>query len=139
MIDSSESLMERRQKVNVFFISVIGGLFTIAGILVNMSGNVAILFVVYVIGILLCISWRNQIDNYGKLNKAKFDVITRLEEEQQIKIYTAEWTALGKGKRPKKYRSFTSTEKDVPLYFSALILALMIITVIWQYLYEVAP
>lgn len=138
MIDSSESLMERRQKVNVFFISVIGGLFTIAGILVNMSGNLAILYVVYVIAILLCISWRNQIDNYGKLNKAKFDVITRLEEEQQIKIYSAEWIALGKGKRPKKYKSFTDTEKNVPIYFGVLIAALMIITVIWQCLNEVA-
>lgn len=117
----------------MFFISVIGALFTIAGILVNMSGNTAILFIVYLIGFLLCISWRNQIDNYGKLNKAKFKVINRLEEEQQIKIYTAEWIALGDDKRPKKYKSFTDTEKNVPLCFCVLIAALMIITVIWPF------
>ena len=133
MLDSSESLMERRQKVNVFFISVIGLLFTIAGILVNMSENAVILFVVYIIGWMLCNSWRNQIDNYGKLNKAKFDVISRLEKEQETKIYSAEWIALGEGKRPEKYKSFTETEKKVPIYFRRLIAALMIITIIWQF------
>ena len=132
MIDSSESLMERRHKVNVFFISVIGVLFTIAGIVVNMNENAAVLFVVYAIGGMLCVSWGNQIDNYGKLNKAKHAVISKLEQEQEIKIYTAEWIALGKGKRPKKYKPFTSTEKNVPFYFSVLIGVLTIITIIWQ-------
>jgi len=136
MIDSSESLIQRRQKTNAFFITVIGSLLAIAGLLVKTgainSGSFGILYGFSVVGLLLCNSWRNLIDNYGKLNKAKFDVILRLEKELGAQIYSAEWIALGKGMRPKKYKSFTSTEKNVPLYFGLLIIALTLIAVGWQ-------
>ncbi len=136
MIDSSESLIQRRQKTNAFFITVIGSLLAIVGLLVKTgvinSGSFGILYGFSVVGLLFCNSWRNLIDNYGKLNKAKFDVILRLEKEFGAQIYSAEWIALGKGMRPKKYKSFTSTEKNVPLYFGLLILVLTLIAVVWQ-------
>jgi len=136
MIDSSESLIQRRQKTNAFFITVIGSLLAIAGLLVKSgainSGSFGILYGFSVVGLFLCNSWRNLIDNYGKLNKAKFDVILRLERDLGAQIYSAEWIALGKGMRPKKYKSFTSTEKNVPLYFALLIIALTLIAIGWQ-------
>src|SRR5699024_7293099 len=121
MIDSSEKLIQRRQRTNAFFITAIGSLLAIAGLLEKAgaleSGSIGILYGFAVVGVLLCNSWRNLIVNYGKLNKAKFDVILRLEQEFGAQIYYAEWVALGKGVRPEKYRSFTSTERNVPLYF----------------------
>lgn len=136
MLESSESLIQRRQKTNAFFITVIGSLLAIAGLLVKTgainSGSFGILYGFSVVGLLLCNSWRNLIDNYGKLNNAKFDVILRLEKELGSQIYSAEWMALGKGLRPKKYKSFTSTEKNVPLYFGLLIIALTLIAIGWQ-------
>ncbi|MEJ1356340.1 MAG: hypothetical protein RPU42_08255 [Candidatus Sedimenticola sp. (ex Thyasira tokunagai)] len=136
MLDSSESLIQRRQKTNAFFITAIGSLLAIAGLLVKTvalnSGSIGILYGFSVVGLLLCNSWRNLIDNYGKLNKAKYDVILRLEKELGAQIYSAEWVALGKGLRPRKYKSFTSTEKNVPLYFGLLIIALTLIAVGWQ-------
>ena len=138
MIDSSESLIQRRQKTNAFFITVIGSLLAIAGLMVKAgalhSGTIWLLYGFAVVGLLLCNSWRNLIDNYGKLNKAKFDVILRLEQELDAQIYAAEWISLGKGLRPSKYRSFTSTEKNVPLYFSLLIVVLTVIAVVWHIL-----
>jgi len=136
MLESSESLIQRRQRTNAFFITAIGSLLAIAGLLVKAgalnSGTIWLLYGFSVVGLLLCNSWRNLIDNYGKLNKAKFDVILRLEQDLDARIYEAEWVSLGKGLRPKKYKSFTSTEKNVPLYFGLLILVLTIIAVIWQ-------
>lgn len=136
MIESSESLIQRRQKTNAFFITAIGSLLAIAGLLVKTgaisSGSVGILYGFSVVGMLLCNSWRNLIDNYGKLNKAKFDVILRLEKDLSSQIYSAEWVALGKGLRPKKYKSFTSTEKNVPLFFGLLIVVLTLTAVAWQ-------
>lgn len=136
MIDSSESLIQRRQKTNAFFITAIGSLLAIAGLLVKTgsigSDSVGILYGFSVVGLLLCNSWRNLIDNYGKLNKAKFDVILRLEKSLGSQIYSAEWVALGKGLRPKKYKSFTSTEKNVPLFFGLLIVTLTVIAAAWQ-------
>ena len=136
MLESSEALIQRRQKTNAFFITVIGSLLAIAGLLVKTgainSESYGILYGFSVVGLLLCNSWRNLIDNYGKLNKAKFDVILRLEKDLGAQIYSAEWVALGKGLRPKKYKSFTSTEKNVPLYFGLLIMALTLVAVFWQ-------
>lgn len=136
MVDSSESLIQRRQKTNAFFITAIGSLLAIAGFMVKSgvlhSGTIWLLYGLSAVGLLLCNSWRNLIDNYGKLNKAKFDVILRLEQSFDAQIYTAEWVSLGKGLRPSKYRSFTSTEKHVPLYSGLLILALTIIVVVYQ-------
>jgi len=136
MIESSESLIQRRQKTNAFFITAIGSLLAIAGLMVKAGalhfGTIWLLYGFSVVGLLLCNSWRNLIDNYGKLNKAKFDVILRIEQDLDAQIFAAEWVSLGKGLRPSKYRSFTSTEKNVPLFFGLLILALTIIAVAWQ-------
>lgn len=128
MIESSEGLIQRRQKTNAFFITVIGSLLAIASLLIKTGvidkDSIGILLGFSTIGLLLCNSWRNLIDNYGKLNKAKFDVILRLEKDLTSKIYSAEWISLGKGLRPKRYKSFTSTEKNVPLFFGLLIIIL---------------
>lgn len=135
MIDSSEALIQRRQKTNAFFITAIGSIFAIAGLIVKIGTlqpyAIWLLCGFSIVGLLLCNSWRNLIDNYGKLNKAKFDVILRLEQDLDAQIFSAEWISLGKGLRPDKYRSFTSTEKDVPLYFSWLILTLTIPSILW--------
>jgi len=136
MINSSESLIQRRQGTNAFFITAMGSLLTIAGLFVKtesfQSRTIWLLYGFSIVGLLLCKSWRNLIDNYGKLNRAKFDVILRLEKELGAQMYSAEWISLGKGLRPNKYRSFTSTEKNVPLYFGLLILVLTIIAIAWH-------
>lgn len=131
MIDSSESLIQRRQRTNAFFITVISMLFAVVSLLVKIklitTESLGVLFIFSAVGLLLCHSWRNLIDNYGKLNKAKFDVILRLEQTLSTKIYLAEWISLGKGLRSKKYKSFTATEKNIPLFFGLLILCLTLI------------
>lgn len=137
MIESSENLIQRRQKTNAFFITVIGSLLLIASFLLKMitisNGSFKIILYGFpIVIILLCKSWYNLIDNYGKLNKAKFDVILQLEKKFGAQIYSAEWVALGKGIRPKKYKSFTSTEKNVPKYFGTLIVLLtLVFTLFW--------
>lgn len=136
MVESSDNLIQRRQKTNAFFITAIGSMLAIAGLLTKTgtinSESIGILYGFSVVGLLLCNSWRNLIDNYGKLNTAKYEVILRLEKDLNAQIYAAEWIALGKGLRPKKYRSFTSTEKNVPLYFALLITIITIIAAVWQ-------
>ncbi|MDA3884342.1 MAG: hypothetical protein PF638_01990 [Candidatus Delongbacteria bacterium] len=136
MINSSENLIQRRLKTNAFFITTIGSILTIAGLLFKsnvLKGNTFwLLYVFSIVGVLLCNSWRNLIDNYGKLNKAKFGVILQIEKQLSAQIYQAEWVSLGKGLRPDKYKSFTSTEKNVPFYFALLIILLTLIAIIWQ-------
>ncbi len=130
MNESSESLIQRRQRTNSFFITAIGSLFTVAIILTkediieihSLQTQFCLIFTM-----LLCHPWHNLIDNYGKLNKAKFDVLLRLEKEFGAQIYYAEWIALGKGTRPEKYKSFTTTEKYIPIFICFLMLLAIIL------------
>lgn len=137
MVESSEQLIQRRQTMNAFFITAIGALMAIAGTLTNFGTikSQLLWFIVMaafgIIGLFLCNSWRNLIDNYGKLNAAKFRVILKLEAFLSAQIFAAEWAALGKGKRPKKYQSFTATENLVPLWFAILIFCLILFASAW--------
>lgn len=139
MVDSSEQLIQRRQTVNAFFITAIGSLLAIAGAWVQFgtikSHIISFISMVAfgIIGLFLCNSWRNLIDNYGKLNTAKYRVILKLEQSLSAQIFSAEWAALGKGLRPQKYQSFTATENKVPLWFAILIFSLVIVACYWQF------
>lgn len=138
MVDSSEQLIQRRQGMNAFFITAIGSLLSIAGALAKfgtVKSPTISFFVMAVLGItslFLCNSWRNLIDNYGKLNAAKFRVILKLEQSLSAQMFSAEWAALGKGQRPQKYQSFTSTENMVPLWFAILIFSLLLFASSWR-------
>ncbi|MCJ7603449.1 MAG: hypothetical protein MUO63_18365 [Desulfobulbaceae bacterium] len=138
MVDSSEQLIQRRQRMNAFFITAIGSLLAIAstlakfGTVKNPTISFLIVAVFGIIGLFLCSSWRNLIDNYGKLNAAKFRVILKLEQNLSAQIFSAEWAALGKGLRPQKYQSFTSTENLVPLWFAILIFTLIVFAISWR-------
>lgn len=137
MVASSEQLIQRRQSMNAFFIAAIGALLAFAGALIKFgiteSKTLSLLVIglLAVTGLMLCQQWYNLIDNYGKLNKAKFRVIMKLEETFSSQIFSAEWAALGKGYRPDKYRSFTTTEKSVPEGFAVLIFVLLILSLRW--------
>ena len=132
MVNSSEQLIQRRQNMNAFFITAIGSLMVIAGVMAKFTtvesseGSFVIMASFGIIGLLICNSWYKLIDNYGKLNAAKYRVILKIEENLSARIFSAEWAALGKGRRPKKYQSFTATEKLVPLWFAILTLCLII-------------
>ena len=131
MLETSEELIRRRQITNGFFITIIGGLLAGSGFLLkeNIVADRSswLLLVPIMLGLLLCMSWWNLLDNYGKLNRAKFKVINRLERQLSCQIFSAEWIALGKGVRKEKYRSFTDTEKRVPLLFGLLLLVVALV------------
>ncbi|HPF40179.1 MAG TPA: hypothetical protein P5081_10545 [Phycisphaerae bacterium] len=118
MVNSSESLVGRRQAVNTFFLTMNGALLTAGGILVQGSGAVELrclgAAVLAVAGGILCAAWRSLINSFGQLNRGKFKVINALEDYLPAAIYAAEWEALGRGEDPKVYRSFTSREIWVP-------------------------
>lgn len=135
MVESSESLVSRRQNVNTFFLTMNGALLTASGIIVQSSGGNKLsglgVAVLAVAGAILCAAWRSLITSFGQLNRGKFQVINTIERFLQAAIYAAEWEALGRGKDPKVYRSFTSREIWVPtallfLYMLTAIVAVLV-------------
>jgi hypothetical protein len=121
MVASSESLVSRRQGVNTFFLTINGAILTAAGLLLNNGKDPRLqatgLMVLTITGVILSFAWRSLIISFGQLNKGKFVVINRLEELFPAAIYFAEWKALGEGREPKKYRTFTSREVWTPWAF----------------------
>lgn len=145
MVTSSEQLIQRRQITNGFFITVIGAIVGASGIVVKegvlSESTILVLAFPLIIGLLMCRSWKNLIDNYGKLNAGKFKVIHQLEHSLDAKIFAAEWVALGKGIREKKYRSFTNTEQIVPTLFSYLLWTALVLTFVladWEPIFDFA-
>lgn len=136
MVASSEALVSRRQGVNTFFLTANGALLTAIGFFVGRgSGHgtlIALAMVVLTItGGALCIAWQSLLRSFGQLNRGKFAIINRLEREFPVAVYAAEWKALGEGKNPRVYRSFTSREIWVPrallcVYVVAAVIAAVI-------------
>lgn len=118
MVASSEDLVNRRQGVNTFFLTMNGALLTGSGLIVQSEGEIWLgawgIFVLAVAGVLLCAAWRSLITSFGQLNRGKFRVINAMERHFAAAVYAAEWEALGQGEDPKIYRSFTSREIWVP-------------------------
>jgi hypothetical protein len=122
MVASSENLVARRQGVNTFFLTINGAVLTAAGLILGTGKHAerlhaAGLLVLTVTGGILAVAWRSLINSFGQLNTGKFAVINRIELELPAAIYLAEWKALGEGKAPKKYRTFTSREVWAPWAF----------------------
>jgi hypothetical protein len=114
MVTSSEALVARRQGVNTFFLTINGALLTAAGLILG-NGNdgqvkAAGLMILAVTGAILAGAWNSLLLSFGQLNAGKFKVINRIEKLFPVAIFDAEWKALGEGKNPKTYRTFSSRE-----------------------------
>jgi hypothetical protein len=114
MVKSSEDLVARRQLVNTFYVSINGALLTAIGLvftskLVDPYKSLAVA-VLSITGVVLALSWHSRIQSFGQLNRGKFAVISRIEKTLPAAIFDAEWIALGEGRDPRRYKTFTSRE-----------------------------
>ncbi len=129
-VNTSEALVQRRQGVNTFFLSVNSLLLAAAGLIVRdgVFGGVEslILISLSVSGGVLCLVWRSLISSFRQLSTGKFKVIHALEQRLPARIFSAEWVALGEGKDPSIYKPFTGTESKTPIAFLVLHLVLLV-------------
>jgi hypothetical protein len=121
MVQSSEKLVDRRQGLNTFYFTVNGAIIAAVGFMLGNSSNSQLqalgLAALAVAGMVLAKAWWILLVSFGQLNTGKFEVINALEKHLGASIYTAEWKALGEGRDPDKYRSFTEREVWVPRVF----------------------
>lgn len=130
MLETSESLINRRQATNNFMLTANGVLVTLIGVLLgieNIRSEKAALILIPLIGVFICISWFSLLTSYGKLNKAKFEVISYLENIIGIPIFSAEWKYLSR--RVISYKSFTKTERILPVLFIVLYIVIGVIII----------
>ena len=133
-LETSESLIARRQTVNSFYVSANTALITIMSGLITVLGGTKeriILFILTgIVGIVLSISWNRILSAYGTLNGSKMKVISMIEHELPAALYDTEWNVMSDKLNSKKYISFTDSEKKAPKAFIILYIVLIVAAIL---------
>lgn len=137
MLSTSESLIERRQKLTTTYLSIFSALLPVISTMLSFTYFYLYLgaILISIICIILCVSWRNTIISYGKSNRAKFAILEEIESKLPATMFSSEWFALKK--ITAKYKSFTSRETVIPILFIvvyAVLLAISIFLIILNFM-----
>jgi len=123
-VEMADRISARRSSANTFFLTLNTLIVTALSLCSERFSRLPVILICFA-AIALCYLWKRLIDSYSQLNTAKYLVIGELEKKLPSSPYwSAEWSALGEGKDPKKYRPLTSVETWVPIVFMALYLLL---------------
>lgn len=122
-VEMADRVSARRATANSFFLTVNTAL------LAFISLGHENLWIVSLGGIALSITWWILIKSYRDLNEAKFNVITRMENDLQVKVFGDEWQKL-KNDKPNnwrdRYAEFNVIERFVPVVFFILYLVVFL-------------
>lgn len=124
-VESSRDISNRRQASNTYFLTIhtllISGLAIFVEYIDLVSPNRYLLLSTMVAGITFSIFWFRLIRSHKQLNKAKFEIIHKLEARLPVNCYSYEWDLL---QADKGYRQFSETEIKIPLLFIFLYLVM---------------
>lgn len=137
MLSTSESLIERRQKLTTSYLSIFSALLPVISTMLSLSRFYLYLgaTLISIVCIILCFSWRNTIISYGKSNRAKFAIMEEIESKLPVTMFSSEWLALKK--ITTKYKSFTNRETAIPILFVFVYAVLLAISIALLVLYFV--
>ncbi len=130
-INAAESISDRRQKSNEFFLALNTALVTLLGfILSKQSENDAsfLITLASVAGAVVCYLWYRIIFSYKGLNSGKFKVIHAIERRLPLALYDTEWEILERGKNRETYWPFSHIELIVPWIFVFIYLSIFLAT-----------
>lgn len=134
MLDTSESLMARRQTLNSFYISLNCAVFALVGTLATFKPELQtlaiIIFIMSWFGVGTSFMWIRMIDAYGALNTSKYDIINAIEKELPASIFDAEWITSQRKPRKERYSSFTKREKETPKLFLIMYILIIILSIL---------
>lgn len=130
-VEMADRVSARRATANAFFLTAQTALVAVIGLatpaLLKVSWWTAL--AVSLAGVTLSASWWLQLRSYRDLNRAKFVVINKIEEDLPVKVFTDEWTAIqhdaATGKK-RRYIRLGTTERFIPWIFALLYLLLFL-------------
>lgn len=127
--EMAANISQQRSNMNNFYMSLltvlIGGTlfsdyFTDAiGLIIKVPLYVSI----SIVGVVLCVIWRKQIDNYGRLNAAKYQIINAIERELPANVLYYEFLVTEKtARKSQKKTNFYEQEKMITILFELFVL-----------------
>jgi len=124
-VEMADKISERRDKANVFFMTINSAFIAIVTLGVqHLDFNKEKLFILIPFGVFagLCFVWKRIIKSYKQLNTAKYMVVAELEQSlPKSPYYEMEWVdKLEEGKNPELYKPLTDVESYVPIIFIIL-------------------
>lgn len=118
-VEMANAVSQRRDTMNNLFVTL--NLAIVAAVsFIGGAKTVALL----VSGIIVCVVWIFFIRNFRELNRAKFEVINKLEQSLPVSAFSDEWQSL---KKSKKYIEGTKLEKVLPYAFFVLYVVIFIL------------
>ena len=135
--EMAANISAQRNNMNNFYMSLMSIL--VGGVLFSnqvLDTNILIRSVLYgailIIGTVCCNKWIAQIDNYGKLNGEKYNVINALERKLPANVMLYEYIHTEKTARKSNEKiSFSKQEKDIAKLFRFVLIsvsALMLVS-----------
>jgi len=118
----------RRLQTNKFYLTILLGLFTIAGFfnkngITGILNEQIILILISVIGLALSIIWYVNIESFKLLNSAKFKVILEMEKELPCACFGKEWEY----RDPQSYPILTKIEKFLPIMMGVIFFIVLLV------------
>lgn len=114
-VDMANSVSQRRDTMNNLFVTLNIAVVAAISIIWDLKSLLLSLG-----GVALCILWILFINNYKRLNKAKFEVILEIELRFLYQPFSREWELL---KGNKKYKDGTKLELAFPIAFVLIYIA----------------
>ena len=118
-VELTDRISARRESANSFFLTVNTTLLGFVGY-ITLKDTSDYLWLLGLVGMLICYFWYRLLRSYRDLNTLKFQVIHAIEKKLPLSPYYAEWEALDRGTNPALYKPFTHIELCVPWAFIAL-------------------
>lgn len=136
-VEMADRISARRATANTFFFTVQAGLAVSVGAFAVSATNPAnpepdrlLLFLAASAGLVIAGSWWLLLRSYRDLNRAKFEVILKIEREHlPIRMFDEEWKELKKDpikKWRQRYAEQGQVESIVPIVFMVLYLILSV-------------
>lgn len=122
-VEMANGVSQRRDTMNNLFVTL--NIAVIAA--VSWMWDVKTVFLC-VAGLVICVVWLLYINNFKRLNTAKFQVIYDLEERLGVTPFKDEWAIL---KKTKRYLEGTKLERILPIAFAlgyAVVFVILICT-----------
>lgn len=127
-LGTADRISDRRERANAFFVTIHTGVFAAIGFLFEKQMYLWIVTLSLFAGIPFTFLWYRLVRSYKDLNSAKFKVVHAIEHLLPVKLFEAEWEAVGRGKDPTRYLPFTKIELRVPLIFLGIYILVGVIT-----------
>lgn len=109
-VEMANAVSQRRDTMNNLFVTL--NIAVIAAISWMWDIKTAFLCAA---GLVICVVWLLYINNFKRLNSAKFKIINELEQKMGVSPFKDEWDVLQKTKR---YIKGTTLERILPIAFA---------------------